>query len=129
MQRPGDHRRILRMAKLGQEGNAARRDIRGRRIKQRAVIGERDVVQEVMIVVGIEGAPAAIAALHADDPLPRPFHRVGMGGVAVAVQQHGDNGRVVDIRIVVIVVLERPAARRRIRLDLGPVAAHFGDLP
>jgi len=33
------------------------------------VIGEGDVVQVVVRVVGIEGAPAAVLALHAHDPL------------------------------------------------------------
>ena len=39
------------------------------------MIGERDVVQVVMRVVGIERAPPAIPALHPDDPFRGPLDR------------------------------------------------------
>ena len=57
-----------RLAELGQHADAAGADIRGRRIEQRAMIGERNVVEIVIDIVGIEGRPAAVAALQAGDP-------------------------------------------------------------
>ena len=39
------------------------------------MIGEGNVVQIVVRVVGIEGAPAAVLALHADDPFDRAVDR------------------------------------------------------
>jgi len=56
---------------LGQQGQTAPGEVRGRRIEQRAVIGERDVVEIVVGIVGIEGAEAAIPALQTDDPFAR----------------------------------------------------------
>ena len=47
-----------RLAELRQHRDAARGHILGRRIEQRAVIGERDVVEIVLEVVGVEGAPS-----------------------------------------------------------------------
>jgi hypothetical protein len=91
------------------------------------VVGEGDVVKNEAVVVGIERAPAAVAALHAHEPrhattqralFPRgvePLH---------ARQRHHHHGRVVEVGIEIVVVLERPAARRHLRtLDL-PVARH-----
>ena len=59
---------VRRLAELGQHADAARADVRGRRIEQRAVIGEGNVVEVMIDIVGIEGGPAAIAALQAVDP-------------------------------------------------------------
>ena len=49
--------------------DAAGGDIDRRRVEQGAVVGERDVVQVVGGIVGVECAPAAVGALHALDPL------------------------------------------------------------
>ena len=54
-------------------------------------------------------------ALHADDPVARAGDCVGVRRVAVAMQQHADDGGVVDVGIMRIVVLERPAARGAVR--------------
>ena len=66
--------------------DAARRDIGGRRIEQRAMIGEGNVVEIVVVVVGVEGAPAAVAALHAGDPFGGARDRH-------AIAPRGRNGR------------------------------------
>ena len=50
--------RLARLAELGQHRDAARGDVGGRRIEQRAVVGERDVVEVIVGVVGVEGAPS-----------------------------------------------------------------------
>ena len=62
------HRIVRRHADLRQERDAARGDVGGRRIEQRAVIGERDVVEVVVRVVGSNAPQPPFAALHADDP-------------------------------------------------------------
>ena len=53
-------------AELGQHRHTASGYVLGRRIEQRAMVGERDIVEVKIVVVGIEGAPAAILALQAD---------------------------------------------------------------
>ena len=76
--RPRHHRIVRWHADLRQKRHAARGDVRRRRIQQRAVIGERDVVQVEMRVLRLERAPAAVGGLHADDPLARSRDRLGI---------------------------------------------------
>src|SRR5260370_34972853 len=56
------------LAKLGQHRDAAGSNVLGRRIEQRAVIGERNIVEIIFEIVDVEGGPAAVAALHALAP-------------------------------------------------------------
>jgi hypothetical protein len=99
------------------------------------VVGERDVVQVMVRVVGLERAPAAAAALHADDP----FAGAGDGGVVPvrhgprfevrrAVHRHRHDGRVVDVGIAGVFVLECPAARTHAGPARRPVAGRVEDL-
>src|SRR3954463_3055370 len=64
-------RRISRwhVAELRQHREATRGDILRGWIKQRAVVGKRNVVEIILVVIGIEGAPGAVLALHAYNPL------------------------------------------------------------
>ena len=55
-----------------------------------------DMVEIVVVVVRVEGAPAAVLALHADDPVAGAADGCGVGGVAFTMQQHADHGGVVD---------------------------------
>ena len=93
---------------------------------KRAVIGERDVVQIFTVVVGIEGAEAAIRALQPLDPFARARDRVAMVRCAVrppargAVHRHRDDGGVVEIGIMRIGILKRPAARPHMRAFAPP---------
>src|SRR5271170_7174941 len=57
------------LSELSQHRDAARGDVLGRRIEQRPMIRERDVIEIVFEIVDVEGGPTAIAALHALDPL------------------------------------------------------------
>ena len=115
-----------RLAELAQHGKAAGGDVGGGRVEQRAVIGEGDVVEVVGGVVDVEGAPAAVGALHAEHPFPRPRDRpvvASRAGLAArAVHRHHDHGRVVEIDIVRVLVLERPATRPQVGTLVGPVA-------
>ena len=121
-------------AQLGQHGEAAPGYIGRRRVEQRAVIGEGDVVEVVMGVVSIKGAPAAALALHANGPVRRALdglvgaRRRGAGGTAMAVHGQHHHGGVIHIGVMRVLVLEGPAARLEMRPLPGPVAAHLGDL-
>ena len=118
-----------RLAELGQHADAAGADVGGRRIEQRAMIGEGNVVEVVIDIVGIERRPAAIAALQALDPFDaaRDGLVVGLPAPASAlapraVHRHDDDGGVVEIGIVRVAVLERPAAGTHVGPPLAPVA-------
>src|SRR5262245_27880385 len=58
---------VLLVAERAQELEPAAGQVLGRRIEQRAVIGEQDVIQVEPVVVGVEGPPAAVGALHAEE--------------------------------------------------------------
>ena len=97
-------------ADLGEEAEASGTDIGRRGVEQRAVIGERDVVQIVVRVVGIKRSPAAISALHPDDPLGRAINGPAIPCSVETVESKGDHGSVVKIRIIRVFVLKSPAA-------------------
>src|SRR6516165_9463067 len=75
--RPGYAGKVI-LFELRQHRQTAGADIFGRRIEQRAVIGERYIVEIVIFVVAVERAPAAVDALHADDPLLGAIDRGGI---------------------------------------------------
>src|SRR5262249_7972232 len=66
--------------------------------------------QIVMRVVGIEGAPTAIAALHADDPLGCALDRRPIALAVAAIERHDNDRGVVEIGIMRVLILEGPAA-------------------
>ena len=82
-----------------------------------------------MVVVRVERAPAAVAALHPQDPVPCARDRFVVGGVAVAGEQHADHRGVVHVGVVVVGVLEGPSAGRHVRAAHRPVAPHVQYLP
>ena len=84
---PRNVRVIRRLAsKLAQHRQAARADIGCRRIEQGAVIGKWNVVEVMIVVIRIEGAPAAVPALHAFDPLAAARNRLLMQGDLIGRQ-------------------------------------------
>ena len=93
------------------------------------MVGERDVVQVEMRVLRLERAPATVGRLHADDPFARPLDRLEMRQIAIAMQQHADDGGVIDIGVMRIGILECPAARPQSWPTHRPVADHIQDLP
>src|SRR5262245_42770278 len=85
---------VLPVAERAEELESATRQVFGRRVEQGSVVGERDVIQVEPIVVGIEGAPAAVGALHAEKPaepalLRRP-RRVGVEPLDL-LERHDDH--------------------------------------
>ena len=95
------------------------------------MVGERDVIEDEAIVVGVEGSPAAVRALHAEKPgqaaRTREAEALGFETLEL-LERHQHHPGVVEVRIEVVVVLERPPAWLEVRpLDL-PVAGDQ-DLP
>ena len=91
------------------------------------MIGKGNVVEIVIGIVGIEGAPAAIFALQPVDPFgaARDGLAVICAGVDLpggAVQGHHHHGGIVQIGVMVVAILEGPAAGAHIGLLVGPVA-------
>ena len=124
--------RLDPFSELRQHGNTSRANVLSRGVEQCAVIGERDIVEILVVVVGVEGAPAAIAALHADDPFAGTRN-----GILISppipepvgtIHRHNHNRGIVDIRVIGVVVLEGPSARPQARSRLGPIAFQIEDL-
>ena len=92
------------------------------------MVGEGNAVEREVLVVGVEGAPAAVLVLHGDDPRGRPFDRLAVRLGIGAVERHAHHRRVVHVRVVVVAVLEGPAPRWRIGPRHRPVALDIEDL-
>ena len=125
--------RAICLADLREHANAARRHVLGRRIEQCAMIGERNVVEVIIFVLGIERAPSPIGTLHSQNPCARrlnrlteipvvPVHALG------AVHCHHHDRRVVNVGIMGIRVLERPAAGIEMRSSRAPIALDVQNL-
>ena len=102
-----------------------RRHIRARRVGDRAEVAEGKARAEAARVLGVERGPAAVAGLHAQRPRDATLDgRVDTGHHRVTdqPQREHDLGRVVDVGVVVVRELERPAAGREQRTPHGPVA-------
>src|SRR6185312_4596176 len=69
---------ILRPACARQRRRYPRGDVARRRIEQRAVIRERNVVEVVVGVVSVERGEPAVLALHGDQPVERTLDRAGI---------------------------------------------------
>ena len=78
------------------------------------MVGERDVVEVIFEIIDVESRRAAVAALHALDPLAAAGDRgivaVAPVGALGAIHRHHHDRGVVEVGIVVVVVLEGPAA-------------------
>jgi hypothetical protein len=82
-----------------------------------------------VVVVLVECRPAAVRRLHRERPRQRIVDRtlqpLAVGIAAAKAGQHRQcDGRVVDVRVVQVGPLERPAAGRRVRHLDAPVAGH-----
>ena len=96
--------------------HAAGEVLRGR-VEERPVVGERDVVEEEPLLVGVERRPAAVLALHAEEPAEPALDRPGAAGRRPGARSGAsaisDHRGVVEVRVEGVVVLERPAAGLR----------------
>src|SRR5258705_7436539 len=111
--RPLSGLEVLPVAERAEQLEPAAPQGLGGRTEGAAVIGDRNVVQVEAIVVGVEGRPASVAALHAEEPaeaalLGRP------GGVPVEpphlLERHHDHSRVAEVRVEAVGILYVPAA-------------------
>ncbi len=89
------------------------------------MIGERNVADITPAVVAIERAPAAIAILHAKQPLyataNRGFHALRVGDFHL-LQGHQYKRSVIHVRIMIIAKFECPAAWFGVFIFYLPIA-------
>src|SRR5439155_23167322 len=90
-------------------------------------VAERDPVEPHRLVVDVEGPPTAVPRLHPSGPGEPSAH--SLLAEAELAERQGDDGRVVDVGIEIVLELERPAARREPREADRPIAARIGHLP
>ncbi len=92
-------------------------DIGASRIEHGVVIGERNVAQELPIIVDVEGRPAAVLRLHGEKPVERTVLAgllgFGIGGTRMREAEH-HHGGIVDIGIVVVTEFKGPAGGFRV---------------
>src|SRR5207244_2549385 len=96
----GNSGMVRSVADLGEEAQTTGGHISRWRVEQRAMIRERDVVQVVVRVVGIEGGPPTVPALHTDDPFGGAVYGLAIAGRIESVESESNRGRVVEIGIV-----------------------------
>ena len=92
------------------------------------MIGERHGVEQLPVVVHIEGRPTAVLGLHVDQPVDGAALDAFLGGLVrgVGVQQSEQNyGRVVDVGIMIVFKLESPSGG----LQVGPLHAPVALVP
>src|SRR6516164_7457161 len=116
------------MPKLGEEAETSSADIGGRRIEQRAVVGEWDMIEVIVRIVGVKRAPPAVSALHSDHPLCRPVNRATVSRRPEAVESESYCRRIVQIGVIGVLKLESPATGTQPRAGRCPVADHLEDL-
>src|SRR5262249_2362655 len=131
LDRPPHYRAGLRsLTELGQHGKASSGKIGCWRIEQRTMIGERDVVEIVAGVGRVDRTPPAIAALHTDDPLSATRDGImelrpsDFGELGYPIHRHDHNCGIIQIYVIWIGVLERPAARTHMGTSFPPIADH-----
>src|SRR5580765_6111297 len=103
----------------------ARSYVGRRRIDHRIMVGEGNVTKELAVVIAIEGAPAAVSVLHAEQPLDAQADRILHAlriGMLHALQRHEHEGSVVHIREEIVAKLEGPASGFGVFVFILPVA-------
>ncbi len=116
------------LAKLGQHGKTARRDIRRRRIEQGAMIGEREYNSNTHYHCRHRRRPsrhwrfAVLRSIRARARShPCSIRPCGIGFAARgAVHRHRDDSGIVDVGIIGVGILKCPAARPHMRLLARP---------
>ncbi len=100
-------------------------DVRARRIEHRVVVGEGNVTQKLPVIVNIESRPAAIFALHGEEPIHRAlFARILFCLIAAARFLEGEqhHGGIVYVGIKFVIKFERPAGGFHVGPFDGPIA-------
>src|SRR6267142_954743 len=98
-------------AKPAEALDDARGDIGCGRIDHRVVVCKRNVAEELFVVIAVKRAPAAVAVLHAEQPLDSTaygaFPALGVG-ILHALERHQHKRGVVDVGIKITAKLEGP---------------------
>ena len=97
------------------------------------MVCEGDVVEVVIGVVGVEGAPAAIGALQPLHPFAASIDRLVILAPPAwkalgPIHGHDHHSGVIQIRIMVVAILKRPAAGTHLRPPLRPIPLRFENL-
>src|ERR1700722_2951781 len=108
-----NHRMIGRPTHLSKTFDRARSDVGSGRVQHGVVVGKRNVIEKLQIVLVIECAPAAVAILHTDEPGQATTHGVTQTlGIRIvdSAKGHQDECGVVHIGIKIIAEFKSPAA-------------------
>ena len=117
------HRRVApRHAALHQRLHDVGRDVLGRGVDDLAEVAQRQLGHDPAVVVDVERAPAAVRALHGQQPVDAAADRRVRRGVAGAAQGDQHLGGVVGVGVPLVLELERPAARPAAARHEAPVA-------
>ena len=96
------------------------------------MIGKRNIVEIIINIVDVEGGPATIAALQAFHPFSAAFDRqiiaVTRAATPGTVHRHDGNCGIIEIGIVGIGILKRPATGPHMRPSCRPIADNVEDL-
>ena len=126
---PSDGGRFLAVAEASQEFQHPARQVGGAGIQDGPVIRVGDIVQDGLVVVSLEGRPAAVAALHPEHPVEAPPNGLGLLLLIPQLdplQAHQDGAGVVIVRVIFVIELEGPTARlRSVPLD-APIPVGVG---
>ena len=96
-----------------------------RRIDHRVVIRKRNRLENLLRVVLVERRPSAVLALHRKHPLHRTlrhFVLIALTRIVHRLQRQQHFTRVIDVRLMIIVEEETPAARIHVLHVVRPVA-------
>src|ERR1700733_2475736 len=97
-----DARAACGFSQLREHSNATRADIGCRWVKQRAMIGEWNIVEIVINIVGIERRPTAISTLQSFYPFAAASDRIRITAICQpgsfgTIEPHHHDGRVAEI--------------------------------
>ena len=92
------------------------------------MVSKRYMIQVIVIVVRVKGAPTAVLALHAEDPFGGALDVLTKLFPVHTVQRDGDNGGIIDVGIIIIGIFERPTTRTKTSPALNPIPFHIEDL-
>ena len=116
------------LAERAQELEAASGQVLRGRVEQGAVVGERDVVEDAADCCRRRTRPSRrpIPACRGTRRARGRSRAAGARGRGPrsGAERHQDHGRVVEVRVEVVVVLKRPAPRGHVRALGLPVARH-----
>ena len=86
-------------------------DVRRRRVGDDPEVEERQLGRQLGGVVGVEGGPAPVLALHADEPVDgATAGALPVGAAGPPAQGDDDFSGVVDVGVMDVLELESPAA-------------------